>query len=296
MNMKTIAVLTDFSERSVHAAKYALHLAQEIEAYVLLFNAFLVLELSSKAGQYSGPVEDYEHVRANRVMKLKGFANKLREELKEKRKQGAFIPEINYQCEEGMLANSIAELEENKKIVLLVIGTHGVDDKSAFMMGNNCRQVIDAATLPLLIIPENASIKTIEKFAFATDNSISDLDYINSLTELARHTSAEITVLNVNEASPANSEGDPEVNLFKQQMAEKLYYSQVYYRSIPNQNVKNGLEWFVENVGFDMMVMVHRKSSLYDYFFKPSITKKIADQVYVPLLVYPYPVDSLPNF
>ena len=94
----------------------------------------------------------------------------------------------------------------------------------------------------------------------------------------------------------ANSEGDPEVNLFKQQMAEKLYYSQVYYRSIPNQNVKNGLEWFVENVGFDMMVMVHRKSSLYDYFFKPSITKKIADQVYVPLLVYPYPVDSLPNF
>ena len=68
----------------------------------------------------------------------------------------------------------------------------------------------------------------------------------------------------------------------------KINYSRVYYRNIPNENVKKGLDWLIENVTFDILVMVHRKSALSDFFFKSSITKKIADHTYLPLLVYPY--------
>ncbi len=55
--MKTIAVLTDLSERSIHAARYALHLAKKINADVLLFNAFLVpADMVMAAGQIAWPV------------------------------------------------------------------------------------------------------------------------------------------------------------------------------------------------------------------------------------------------
>ena len=54
--------------------------------------------------------------------------------------------------------------------------------------------------------------------------------------------------------------------------------------------------WVLENEKPDMLVMVHRKSSLLDFFFKSSITKKIAADTTVPLLVYPYPIDTIPVF
>ena len=72
-------------------------------------------------------------------------------------------------------------------------------------------------------------------------------------------------------------------------------YDRISFKSVPNVNVKKGLEWLIENTKFDMLVMVHRKSSLFELVFKSSITKKIADRVDVPLLVYPYPSAQVPT-
>jgi nucleotide-binding universal stress UspA family protein len=294
--MKTIAVLIDFSERSEHAALYAIHLAKKIKADILLFNTFLVAANTPNAGEIAWPVEDYDETKKRTEEKLSAFCRKLENELKDKSFPGTYIPDINYLCEEGVIANSIAGLEEYNNVVLIVLATHGADVASAFMMGNNCRQVIDAASIPLLIVPQNCAIKNIEKFAFATDIVHNDIEYIKSLTTLAKQFSAEIMVANVSPHSPLSKQHETAVNLFKHEIMHKINYSRVYYRNIPNDNVKKGLDWLIENVRFDILVMVHRKGDLFDFFFKSSITKKIADHTYVPLLVYPYPVDSIPEF
>ena len=294
--MKTIAVLTDFSERSAHTAKYALHLAQKLRADVLLFNAFLVPDFSSAHSSIAWPAEDYDHVKAEAELKLKKLADKLKKEFEEKYLPGTWLPDLYFQCQEGQVANTIADLEDNKNIVLLVLGTHGSNNKNEFMMGNNCRQVIDAATIPLLIVPQNASLKDIEKFVFATDNSMSDVDYINSLASLARHFSAEIVVANVNEHAHLNTQQEQALHLFKKEVAYKVPYKHIFYRVILNHDVKNGLNWIIENINFDVLVMVHRKSAFYDYFLKASITNKMAEHTYLPLLVYPYPVGSTPMY
>ncbi len=294
--MKTIAVLTDFSKRSEHAALYALHLAQKIKADVLLFNAFQVPadNLNSKQGEW--PVEDYDEVAKSTEKKLEVLCEKLKNEVKENSFPGTYLPALSYQCEEGAIANNMANLEENKNIVLIVLATHGVDNASAFLMGNNCRQIIDAASIPLLIIPENCAIKNIEKFAFATDIVHNDVDYIRSLASLAKQFWAEILVANVNQHAPLTKDHEDAVTAFKKEVMRKINYGRVYYRNIPNENVKKGLDWLIEYVKFDILVMVHRKEDPSDFFFKSSITKKIADHIYLPLLVYPYPATSLPIF
>jgi nucleotide-binding universal stress UspA family protein len=294
--MKTIAVLTDFSRRSEHAALYALHLAQKIKADVLLFNAFQVPAETLNSRRNAWPVEDYDEIEESTEKKLKALRIKLENEVKEKSFPGTHLPAVSCQCEEGAIANNIASLEENKNIVLIVLATHGVDKVSAFLMGNNCRQIIDAASTPLLVIPENCSIKNIEKFAFATDLVHNDIDYISSLASLAKQFSAEILIANVNPHSPLIKEHENAVTAFKKEVMHKINYGRVYYRNIPNENVKKGLDWLIENVRFDILVMVHRKGDLSDLFIKSSITKKIADHTYLPLLVYPYPVTSVPLF
>jgi len=292
VDMKTIAVLTDFSSRAEHAALFALFLAQKIKADVLLYNAFQVPSLES-VGHHGG---DYGEIKKSTDNKLSTLRGNLEAEIENKSLPATWLPSISYLCEEGEIANHIAELEEDDNIILIVLATHGIDKAQAFMMGDNCLQVIDSATVPLLIIPENCAIKNIEKFAFATDIVHNDMDYIQSLASLAKQFSAEILIANVNPHLPLTLEYSNAINAFKKEVTSKINYNQVYYRNIPNDNVKKGLNWLIENIKFDVLVMVHRKGDPFEFSFKPSITKKIADHVYIPLMVYPYPVSLVPSF
>ncbi|MDB5134999.1 MAG: universal stress protein [Mucilaginibacter sp.] len=294
--MKTIAVLTNFSDRSEHAASYALHLAQKIKANILLFNSFLVPSNIAIDAQVAWPAGEYEEMQSYSEMKLKELCKKLEDEVKTKYSVLIFQPKIKQLGQEGTIANALTKLEENKEIILLVMGTHSTDDLSTFLMGNNCRQVIDAANLPLLVIPGNAPIKDIEQFAFATDITYSDVAYINALTSLAAQFTGEIIITNVNPDSPLDSEHDAAVHLFMNDVANEVNYAKISYRTIPNTNVKKGLEWLTTNGSFEMLVMVHRKSSFFEFFYKSSISKKMAACSTIPLLIYPYPMANIPLF
>jgi len=287
--MKTIAVLTDFSARAEHAGKYALHLAKKIKANVLLFNSFMVAADVPMAAQVAWPLVDYNEVKKDTEKALSTLAKKFERELKEIHLPGTFQPSVSWECEEGAVANNISLLEEDSSIVLLVMATHGADEISAFMFGNNCRNVIDSATIPVLVVPDNSTIADIDKMVFATDVTYSDVQYIKALSGLAKQLSAEITITNVNPDNPLDSEHDAAVRLFMNDVENDVDYKRISYQSVSNNSVKKGLEWLVENIKLDMLVMVHRKSSFFEMIFKPSITKKIADRTAIPLLVYPYP-------
>ncbi|QNK62427.1 universal stress protein [Pedobacter sp. PAMC26386] len=56
--MKTITVLTDFSERAENAARYALHLAQHLQANIILYHSFLVPASEPLSGQVYWSMEE----------------------------------------------------------------------------------------------------------------------------------------------------------------------------------------------------------------------------------------------
>jgi len=292
--MKTIAVLIDFSERSEHTAKYALHLAKKIKANVLLFNAFLVpADIPMAAGQVAWPMFEYDEIKTDTEKTLKKFCNKLKHGLRERPLPGSFLPAITCQCEEGPVVNTLGTLERKKDIVLLVAGTHGSDAITSFVLGNNCRELIDNAKLPLLLVPENAATKNLDNIIFATDLDLNDINYINAVAGLAKDFTADLVIINVTPENGSDIRHNKSENVFMQEMVQQVKYKRVSFRNIHNQNAKKGIAWVLENERPDMLVMVHRKSSLFEFFFKSSVTKKIAANTTVPLLVYPYPVDSV---
>jgi nucleotide-binding universal stress UspA family protein len=294
--MKTIAVLIDFSTRSEHAAEYALHLAKKIKANILLFNAFMIPADMAMAATLAWPVDEYKEIKSDSKKSLQNLCDKLKHHIKEGPVTGTFTPEITCRSEEGPVENTLPLLEQNQNIFLLVAGTHGADAISTFALGNNCRELIDDTKLPLLLIPENAPIENIDKIVFATDLDPNDIKYINAVTGLANEFSAHIIIGNVNAEVSVDIDHNMAENAFMQQMVLNVSYRRISYRNFPNQNVKRGLVWVLENEKPDMMVMVHRKNSLFDLLFKSSVTKKIADKTTVPLLVYPYPMDWVPAF
>ncbi|MDP9046933.1 MAG: universal stress protein, partial [Bacteroidota bacterium] len=204
--MKTIAVLTDFSPGSEHAAKYALHLAQKIKASVLLYSPLLVPAETTTGTQYVFLGENNIDCRTDTENRLKELAVSLSDELKEKSFPGSVLPAISYCCEEDLITNSICGYTGDKNIIMTIIAGISQSEEQDNTTANNFRHVFDSSDVPVLIIPENAVIRNVEKFVFATDASYGDIAYIDTLAGLAKLSTAEILVANVDQTALLSSE------------------------------------------------------------------------------------------
>ncbi|KIO77210.1 hypothetical protein TH53_10575 [Pedobacter lusitanus] len=283
--MKTITVLTDFSKNAENAAKYALGLAQHLQANIILYNSFLVPAAEPLGGQQYWSMEDYNILRQDSETKLRLLASSLEEKLLTL-PVNAFKPVISCKCQEGPLYMHINRLLANRDITLLVMGTHR-KGLSSLIMGNHLKDILNAVSLPVLIIPENQVFRKPGKFVFATDMNDHDLDIIQALTALARPSHAEITLAHIK--TPEIQEGTTKklVTNFLEEVANKINYSKIYYRTVEDTPVKQGLKWLTENVACDLFVMVHRHKSFLQQLFNLSNTQKMAADTSLPLLVYP---------
>lgn len=295
--MKTIAVLTDFSERSIHAARYALHLAQKINTNILVFNAFTVpAGIVLANGQVTPALHSYRGMRQDTEHRLKKLCAQLEQEIRSQTKAWALLPAITWQCEEATVAASLPLLEQNKEIILLVAATHGASASRSFIPGNNCRALIDATRLPLLLVPNNAPVADLEKIIFATDLNRGDIVYINAVAGLSQVYNAYITIVNVGPEKPSDTEHSQRVYAFMQNMVQQVGYRHICYRNFPGQRVNKGLTAVLEKEQPDLLVMVHRQTQTSDILFSTSHTQNLADQVALPLLVYPFPMERVPAF
>lgn len=292
--MKTIAVLTDFSKRAENAAKYALHLAEHLHANVKLYNSFFVPSDNPMAAQIVWPMENYEELKLDSIQQLELFATKLKTEYSTK-VAGTFKPEIEYECHDGDLSSYLKVLEADKEVILLVLGNH---EKSAlnWLKGNHLNDVMDHATLPVLVIAAEQKFATIKKIAFATDLSLGDIEQIHSLAGLAKAFNAEIVLVHVADDGVDEDELHLKVECLLAEVATKINFGKVYYRRLKNDDTADGLEWLNKTGQIDMMVMVHRHKTFFQELFVKSISKKIASKNHLPLVIYPSKVASVPVF
>jgi len=49
-------------------------------------------------------------------------------------------------------------------------------------------------------------------------------------------------------------------------VVNEVDYDKISYNTIPNDNVKKGLQWLIENVKFDVLVMMHRRAAFLSFF------------------------------
>lgn len=283
--MKTIAVLTDFSKRAENAARYALHLAQQLKANIILYNSFLVPAGEPLAGQVYWSMEDFNTLQEDSEQELNLLAGRLKEELTTL-PVNAFKPAIHCQCQEGPLYMHLNKLLANKDIIMLVMGTHR-KGLSSLIMGNHMRDIIGNTSLPVLVVPENQNFKNIDKILFATDMSETDLEVLHALTQMAKPSHAEITLAHIQSPEITEKETKKLTWNFLEEVANKINYGKIYYREVKETPIKEGLKWLSSNVTCSLFVMVHRHKSFLEQLFNISNTQKMAANTNLPLLIYP---------
>jgi nucleotide-binding universal stress UspA family protein len=286
--MKTIIALTDFSPNATHAAHFALTLAKNLKANLLLCNAYLLPTGIPSPYTIGWPMDEYDMLSDESADMLGLLQDQLQAWEPTLEINNGFIPQISVNSSFGNLCSVIEFLASTNDISMVVSGLHDKDGLSTFLRSNNIKNLISDLRFPLLLVPLSASFADINRIAFATDltSTEDDVQAIKSLNKLIEPLKAEILLTTIND-----KEDYPVLN--KQFMDEIL--NSMALKSKPNlnssrilrsDNIEQGLIKLCKEEHINLLVMVHHHFNLLKRFFKGSHTLEMAKNIHIPLLIF----------
>jgi len=285
--MKTILVPTDFSPAAENAARYALFLAQHLEADLLLAHAFKVPAETRVAAQAAWPLENYEEIKKETNEDLDFFRHQLEKEAAHEIYPPVYPTKISGITELGNVTTTVRNLADHYKVPLTVVGMSGNGLLHRFLLGSVSRDLVEKADFPVLLVPAKPMPRHLRKIAFATDLTKGDIDIIHSLASLARPFNADILIAHITDEKYEPSEQNALVREFLREVTSKAHYPRVYYRHIKSIDVDHGLDWLSEHGMIDMLAMVHRPHPVLERLISGSYTQRVAKYIHLPLLVFP---------
>lgn len=146
--MKILAP-TDLSELCCSGLRYALELAREQSAEIVVLHVIPVSEGWFSSREENGPVRD---LMAKEQVALDQF-------LQDHFSESLNLVEIRQKIEVGTPSSNIVEMAEREEVDLIVMSTHGRTGLKHMLMGSVTEKVIARAHCPVLSIPALAHRK-----------------------------------------------------------------------------------------------------------------------------------------
>lgn len=280
--MKTILVLTDFTQKADHAAEFAMAFAVKAKAAVMLYNTFPVSQVfPSEAGVYPY-YEDYSEILEKNNQNLEGLKEKLK---KHYEVAGKMAPEIHFKSVPGNLAENVHELLEKQSIWMIVMGDKSDETAlSRFLLGSESLSIIDKAKCPVLLVPEKAELKPLKKIVFGTELEHSEHKAISFLAMLADIWKAKITVLHVSMKKLTADEKEEHQKHYNKLIAG-IDYPDISYVGITGDDTNEAITKFASKEVIDMIAIVHKNRSAIGHLLHSSISKEMLNYHKVPILV-----------
>jgi nucleotide-binding universal stress UspA family protein len=282
--MKKLLFLTDFSNTAKHAAEYAYNFARQIKADIILGNAIITPAELPQSGMVSWPLEEDDSLFEDSENELK----RLKAHIEQSDHSDTFRPTVTFVSEAGKVTAVADHFVKSMSADMIMMGAHASDGFSTFLLGNHCRNIIDTADKPLVLIPAEAKFVPIKKIAFATDfnNPDDDLRFMYTLISLARQLNAEILLTHIYDGEYQSPEFGHWVKTFLVEVSNTANYPKIYYRMVKSNETQNGLDWLCDHGQVDMLAMVHRRHGFFNELLHGSETKKMAGHIAIPLLVF----------
>lgn len=281
--MKAVLALTDFSPRAEDAAKFAMRLAVENKASLILCHAMeIAAQYTSANADYRWPVADYLTLKQECIQDLKELGKKLKEDLA----PDDFKPSICCIADVDSLTELSARVIKDKSIDLVVMGAHKSQGWARLLFGSHTHALLDKVDCPVLLVPENLSYKGLSNIAYATDLTFNNALVLQYLLKIAKPFGAKISVSHV---SPLNFPiTESEHGVENQGDEESGADAEIVYQTIKGENVTSSLLGIAGSGWVDMLAVVHKRYDFFESLFHASISKQLAGIAKVPLLILPY--------
>jgi nucleotide-binding universal stress UspA family protein len=271
--MKSLLICTDFSEPSMHAAKYACMLAQQYHfKFIVLFHAYqtfvpavsLPLPKSQTDEIYNTALKQLHH-QQQEIKQLVG-------------------PGITFsvRAEDTLLGESINRICQKENTDLVVMGMKGKSGVQKSLAGSNTINVAQNSYYPVLVVPEEAAIEPVGRILVACDLSkVSETIPTSLMNEILGLLQAPLTVLNIDYRDKHFSPGTPH-ELYHLHHVFDHYHPK--YAFTEDKNIASGILEYAKQNSISLIIAMPKNYNFFHQLFHASTTEKLMYQSPIPLL------------
>ncbi|NVJ85584.1 MAG: universal stress protein [Algoriphagus sp.] len=262
-----ILIPLDFSNNSKKALEYALGLFQDTQNSFVLSH---VIEM----------VYDFASQTAIAIDGMHSSAKKHLAELVRSYES----PHATFETEilEGTPSIQLARLALEKKVDLIIMGTHGISGLKKVLVGSTAVNVLKESSTPVMLVPEEASLSSVRKITLGIELANHEEQMIEKVATWSKLWDMDLQLIHV-------SKSDSFVEKLSMLGLEKYLQEKLGYlpkiHSQTSSDVIQGLQEFLKKHPDTMLAMCHSQRSLWDQFFAKGKSFEMAYQTHNPLLV-----------
>lgn len=275
--MKKILVPVDFSFCSLDALRYAKCLADDL-GFSLKVTHIYTGNLNTNTSMTLRPGKNRHESMEER---LEEFVEELKGPL-----NSSVISKTKIETE-AILAMSasykLLELTKDEDVAMVVMGTTGVGNVIDKLLGSISSAVAQRAKCPVILVPEGQTYKSFESVLLASNYESANEEMIQQVIDFGNVFRASMHFVHIDE--------NDNYERLEDTIFEKLFEKgdpafSFNIVNLKNVSVMKGLTQYASENDIDLIVLVNRQRSFLDNFFRLSLTKKMAENTTLPLMVF----------
>ncbi len=268
-NIKNILVPTDFSVTSRNAFHYAKILAEATDSKITVVHIESLL------------VVDISIVRQNQATErlIEAMETFVADETEDSPTMTQ--TKVKTKILQGHPATRLVELSEQLSVDLIVMGTTGLQDFSAKIMGSTSLEVANKAHCPILLVPRDVKWQPIRKIMFSTTYESASPKMIYEVADFAKHFNAKVDFVHVDNPNKVEDID----HLFEEMFAEVNAEFPFDIHSVQNNDISAGLKQYAEENSIDLMILVTKHRNFWQKLVHHSITEDMMLFTNKPMLV-----------
>jgi nucleotide-binding universal stress UspA family protein len=277
--MKSMLILTDFSEAAFRAAEYACELADTLHIErIILYHAYQTITADEDLPAVT-TINNDQQIYLKSMEALGMLHDRIKPIVKD-------ISTIDLVAEDTALM-SLDDLidQRNKKeeIDLIVMGTSGKSGLERFLAGSTTSKILRTGKWPVLIVPE----QTLPGRVIETIVLTSDLEHKGSvpshqLYDFLDALPGNLQVVNVGRKAGENYSQEKEEAIAELHELLEKYDPAFHY--VAGDHIVEEILAFAEGRHASLIIAVRHKHGFLSRLFHESITKKLAYNFKIPLL------------
>jgi len=288
-NVQKILVPIDFSDYSVNACRYAIGLAERLNAEIKLLHVYYnpIINSMPLTDTYYYQVNMDEIIREIEVRakeNMESFYNDLMEKIERDNIEGV---KIDYELISGIASDEIISKSEEYQPEVIIIGTRGQGERENDLIGSVTAKIIENAQRPVLVIPEDSiyqGIATIN-IMYTTDFDESDYKAIKKLMSIVAPFDIRLYCVHIG-TTDSNVWDKVKMDNLKTKLKEQYGDYEIECSIIEEEDFLKGIQKFVRKKNIDIISMVTHKRGVISKLFNPSKARKILFRTNIPFLVF----------
>jgi nucleotide-binding universal stress UspA family protein len=274
--MKKILVPCDFSDPAVQAFKMAVEIANQSNGEVILLN---VVELPVMHESVLMPTLSFEEAF---IQDMKAHAEKNFAKMKEKwAKEG---PKVSSFIEFGGTTPTIRDFVKDKKVDLILMGTHGASGVKEFFIGSNTEKIVRTAGVPVIAIKKQVKLTSIKNIVFPTTGEMNHEELVAEVKALQNFFNATLHILYVN--TPSSFKRDMEIKPQLKAFAKRFMLKDYTLNVWNDYSEEEGLKNFVFETKADFVAMATHGRRGLNHLMSGSIAEDAVNHINCPIWTY----------